>query len=64
MERDKKGEVNSKPNSIKGLCLQLADKVTKVMGMLGGPVSNVFPRFATMEMLNVYSTSGCRFWNV
>jgi len=35
----------------------LSDGVTKVMGALGGP----FPRSAKMEMLNVYSTRGCRF---
>ena len=43
----------------------MSDKVTKVVGILGGPTFIVFrPRFATMEMLNVYSTRGCRFWKV
>ena len=47
------------------VCLQLSDKVMKVVEILGGPMSVVFrPRFATMEMLNVYSTRGCRFWKV
>ena len=58
------GEVNSISNSIIRVCLQLSEKVTKVVGMLGGPVSNLFPRLATIEMLNVYSTRGCRFWKV